>query len=206
VAIESGWADLVDSQPCPACGAQGRFGKHARYQKYHFAQRIDIQRVICHACETTHAMIPRFSVPDTSLGTEEAERSLLARAAGDSRRVAGRPLVEQGMEGRSGRRLEEMLDTAVSRAKAIWPQAAELSLQGLAWVSAVCGRAEHPILDFNRWALEQRVNAICFCRCSILFFRFCDVAERGPHKPASPAEGRVPPIVAITSSLPGGSP
>jgi hypothetical protein len=63
VAIESGWAELVDSQPCPACGAQGRFGEHARYQKYHFAQRIDIQRVICHGCQTTHAMIPRFPNP-----------------------------------------------------------------------------------------------------------------------------------------------
>ena len=182
----------MESQPCPACGAQGRFGKHARYQKYHFAERIDIQRVICHTCETTHAMIPRFSVPDTSLGTEEAEQSLLTRAAGDSRSEAARPLVAQGMEGRSGRRLEEMLDTAVSRAKAIWPQAAELSLQGLAWVSAVCGRADHPILDFNRWALEHGVNAICFCRSSILFFRFCTAGEPGPHKPASAAGARVP--------------
>jgi hypothetical protein len=192
VAIESAWADLVDSQLCPACGARGRFGKHARYQKYHFAVRIDIQRVVCHACGTTHAMIPCFSIPDTSLGTEEAERSLVQRKAGASRSVADSALVQQGMEERSGRRLEKMLNTAVERGKAIWPLAAELSLQGLVWIHAVCGGAEHPILDFNRWALEHGVNAICFCRGSILFFRFCALVERGPHKGASAAESRVP--------------
>ena len=182
----------MDSQPCPACGARKRYGKHARYQKYHFAELIDIQRVICHACGTTHAMIPCFSVPDTSLGTQEAERSLVEREGGASRKVAGRALVQQGMEERSGRRLEKMLYTAVERGKAIWPQVTDPSLHGLAWINAVCGRAEHPILDFNRWALEHGVNAICFCRCSILFFRFCPVAERSPRKAASAAEGRVP--------------
>jgi len=196
----------VGGQSCPACGARGRFGKHATYQKYHFAYRIDIQRVICHACGTTHAMIPRFSVPDTSLGTEEAEASLVARAHGASRSVAGRPLVEQGMEVRSGRRLEKMLDTAVERAKGIWPEAAEPSLHGLAWIEAVCGRADHPILDLNRWALDHGVNAICFCRSSILFFRSRTATGGRPRKPASAAEGRSPVTVAITSSSQGGPP
>ena len=68
----------------------------------HFAERIDIQRVICHTCGTTHAMIPRFSVPDTSLGTEEAEQSLLTRAAGDSRSEAARPLVARAWKGGPG--------------------------------------------------------------------------------------------------------
>jgi hypothetical protein len=172
-------------QRCPACGTQGRFSKHAVYQKYHFAQRIDIQRVRCQVCGTTHAMMPCFSVPDTSLGTEEAEASLLSRSKGTSRTGAGAGLVERGMEERTGRRLEKMLDTAVARAKAIWPRAASPSLHGLAWIAAVCGRVDHPILDLNRWALADGVNAICFCRASILFFPARQSGGAHSHKPAS---------------------
>lgn len=197
---------LVLEQSCPACGAMGGFGRHAVYQKYHFARRIDIQRVRCRACGTTHAMIPRFSVPDTSLGTEEAEGSLVARCQGASRSQAGGLLVEQGMEGRTGRRLEKMLATAVSRGKAIWPQAAEPSLHGLAWIDAICGPTDHPILDLNRWALDHGVNAICFCRCSILFFAPRNAAGGHSHKPVSAVGHRGGATVAIASSTQGGPP
>ena len=97
------------------------------------------------------------------------------------------------MEGRSGRDLEEMLDTAVSRAKAIWPQAAELSLQGLAWVSAVCGRADHPILDFNRSGAGARGQRDLLLPLFDPVFRFCTagragststgICRRGPRTP-----------------------
>ena len=197
---------LVLKQSCPACGAMGGFGRHAVYQKYHFARRIDIQRVRCRTCGTTHAMIPRFSVPDTSLGTEEVEGSLVARSQGASRSEAGGPLVEQGMEGRTGRRLEKMLATAVARGKAIWPQAAQPSLQGLAWIDAVCGRVDHPILDLNRWALDHGVNAICFCRSSILFFRPREAGRGHSHTPVSAAEGGSGATVAIASNSRGGPP
>jgi hypothetical protein len=196
----------VLSQTCPACATRGRFGRHAVYQKYHFAERIDIQRVRCHSCNTTHALIPSFSVPDTSLGLEETESCLLARWNGASRAVAARALIAQGMESRCEKRLEKMLGAAVARAKAIWPEAAELRLQPLAWIGTVCGRADHPILDMNRWALDHGVNAICFCRSAILFFG-AGSASGGPSlKRASAAweggAGRVPRI----SSSPGGTP
>ncbi len=89
------------------------------------------------------------------------------------------------MEGRTGRRLEKMLDTAVARAKAIWPQAASPSLHGLAWIAAVCGPADHPIVDLNGWALAHGVNAICFCRASILFFSARQSAGAHSHNPGS---------------------
>jgi hypothetical protein len=197
---------LVLAHSCPACGTAGCFGKHAVYQKYHFAQRIDIQRVRCQACGTTHAMIPRFSVPGTSLGTEEAEASLLSRSVRTSRREAGAGLVEQGMEGRTGRRVEKMLDTAVARAKAIWPRAATPSLHGLGWIAAVCGRVDHPIVDLNRWALAHGVNAICFCRSSILFFPARQSAGAHSHNPASPAGIGSAVTVAIAPGAQGGSP
>jgi len=196
----------VLSQTCPACATKGRFGKHAVYQKYHFAERIDIRRVRCHPCGTTHALIPSFSVPATSLGMKEAEGCLVARLNGASRAVAARPLIEQGMESRSGKRLEKMLGTAVVRGKAIWPEAAELSLQPLAWIGAVCGQADHPILGMNRLALDHGVNAICFCRSSILFFGLGIVTKVASLKPDSAAGDEGASIVAIISTLSGGTP
>jgi hypothetical protein len=196
----------VLSQACPACRTKGRFGKHAVYQKYHFAERIDIQRVRCHPCGTTHALIPGFSVPDTSLGMKEAEGCLIARLKEASRAVAARALISQGMEIRSGKRLEKMIGTAVARAKALWPEAAELRLQPLAWIDVVCGRVDHPIGDMNRWALNHGVNAICFCRPSILFFGAGSASGGHSLKRVSAAgeggAGRVPRI----SSSPGGTP
>jgi hypothetical protein len=196
----------VLSQTCPACAIKGQFGKHAIYQKYHFAEHIDIQRVRCHSCGTTHSLIPSFSVPDTSLGTKEAEGCLIARLNGASRAVAARPLIEQGMESRSGKRLEKMLGTAVARGKAIWPEAAELTLEPLAWIHGVCGRVDHPILDMNRWALDHGINAMCFCRSSILFFGPGSVARVASLKPDSAAGDEGASIVAIISTLSGGTP
>jgi hypothetical protein len=196
----------VLSQTCPACATKGRFGKHAVYQKYHFAERIDIRRVRCHPCGTTHALIPSFSVPDTSLGMKEAEGCLVARLNGASRAVAARPLIEQGMESRSGKRLEKMLGTAVARAKAIWPEAAEQSLQPLAWIHGVCGRADHPILDMNRLALDHGVNAICFCRRSILFFGPGSAARVTSLKRVSAAGEGGAGRVASIFTLSGGTP
>jgi hypothetical protein len=165
------WAALRATTVCPACGAVGQMGLHARYVKYHFGARIEVQRVRCRDCGTTHALIPVFSVPGTSLGREEAERCLQDRAAGASRSRAAAELVARGWEVRVGKRLERKLATAVERAKAIWPEAAELTLGPRAWIRAVCGSSEQPILGMNRFALEHGVNAICFCRAPILLFR-----------------------------------
>jgi hypothetical protein len=154
----------------------------------------------------THAMIPRFSVPGTSLGMEEAESCLVARMNGASRAMAGRALMEQGMESRIGKRLEKMIGTAVAQAKAIWPAAAENTLQGLGWVGAVCGRVDHPILDMNRWALDHGVNAICFCRSSILFFRHCNAARVASHTLVSAAGDGSTAIVPGMFNSTGGTP
>lgn len=178
---------LVVSQTCPACGARGRFGKHAVYQKYHFTARILIQRVRCRRCGTTHALIPLFSVPGMSLGREEAERCLRARAQGASRGTAASELIEHGWEIRVGKRLERKLATAVQRGKALWPEAADQRLESWAWIQAVCGSAEQPILRMNRFALEHQVNAICFCRAPILLFRVRVFAGLRSHKPAATA-------------------
>jgi len=140
------------------------------------------------------------------MGTAEAEGCLTARAQGASRSEAGSALVERGMEGRSGRHLERMLETAVTRARAIWPEAADASLRGLGWIAAVCGRGDHPILDLNRWALDHRVNAICFCRSSILFFHAVEIAGTRSLDPASAPGPPGAVTVGIAGTVNGGPP
>jgi hypothetical protein len=181
-------------------------GLHARYAKYHFANSIEIQRVRCRRCGTTHALIPLFSVPGTSMGREEAERCLKTRWEGASRSAAGAELVQQGMEERSGRSLERKLAIAVERAKAIWPQAADTSFSAQEWIKAVCGSTAHPIAEMNRFALEHGVNAICFCRATILFFRPRIRGGRPSHKPASAAGPRSWRRLRSMHGLPGGTP
>jgi len=199
------WVALRATAVCPACGAMGQMGLHACYEKYHFRERIPIRRVRCRRCGTTHALIPVFSVPDTSLGREEVERCLHARAEGASRPAAAAELVQRGWELRVGKRLENMLATAVERAKAIWPEAAELTLEPRAWIQAVCGSSEQPILGLNRFALEHGVNAICFCRAPILLFRVGILRELRSHKPASAAAPSPPGRLRGMHSLPGGT-
>jgi len=181
-------------------------GLHARYAKYHFAESIEIQRVRCRCCGRTHALIPLFSVPGTSMGREEAERCLRARWEGASRPSAAAELVERGMEVRTGKRLERKLATAVERGKAIWPEAADLTLGPPAWITAVCGSSVEPIAEMNRFALEHGVNAICFCRAPILLFWPGIHGGRRSHKPVSTAEPRRSSRLRTMHSLPGGTP
>jgi hypothetical protein len=177
---------------CPACGSVGDMGLHACYHKYHFADLIPIQRVRCRGCRTTHALIPVFSVPGMSLGREQAEQCLQARAQGASRSAAAAGLVAEGCEVRVGRTLERKLATAVERAKAIWPEAADVRLEPQEWIRAVCGSADQSILRTNRYALEHGVNAICFCRAPILLFRAAIFRRLPSHEPASTAGPELP--------------
>jgi hypothetical protein len=102
---------------------------------------------------------------------KEVEDCLKAREQGASRPVASRALTELGRQTYVGRWLEKKLEITVNRAKAIWPEAAELTLKPLAWIRKACGATEQPLVAMNAFALDHGVNAICFCRSSILFFR-----------------------------------
>ena len=79
-----------------------------------------------------------------------------------------------------GKQLDRRLRVAVNRAKALWPQAADQDLGGLAWIRAVCAPLceSTPLLSLNRFCLANQVNAVCFCRSSILLFRMAPNSAR----------------------------
>ena len=169
----------LDGVGCPACGSR-RLGHHSSYEKYLYGSEIEILRVRCHGCGTTHAVLPSCSLPGCSVGTAEVERYLLDREQGASRRQALEELRRRGMHEGYGKQLDRRLSVAVNRAKALWPQAADQDLGGLEWIRAVCAPLceSTPLLSLNRFCLANHVNAVCFCRSSILLFRMAPNSAR----------------------------
>ena len=123
-------------------------GHHSSYQKYLYEQRITILRLRCRGCGRTHAVIPSWSLPDTSVGTAEVERYLMARERGVSRTVALEELSGRGMHAGYGKQLERRLGVIVSRGKSLWPQAADRQLGGLAWIRRLHTATDrHPVAE-----------------------------------------------------------
>ena len=170
---------------CPACGQNGSLHRHGSYHKYHFHQRIAIVRVRCRCCRCTHAMIPSFSLPGSSVGAAEAESYLLAREDGVGRGRASVELLGRGMSEGYPKSLERMFATAITRAKALLVGRGEDRLWGLAWVRSVVGHVEHPLVELNRFCLAHGVNGVCFCRSSILIFSSLPVRRSVSHKSGS---------------------
>ena len=114
------------------------------------------------------------------MGTAEVERYLLDREQGASRRQALDQLRRRGMHEGYGKQLDRRLRVAVNRTKALWPRAADQDLGGLEWIRAVCAPLceSTPLLSLNRFCLANHVNAVCFCRSSILLFRMAPNSAR----------------------------
>lgn len=60
-----------EATPCPACPAIGRFVMHGSYSRYaiYFGdgktmlRQVEIKRIKCVSCKTTHAVMPRDIIP-----------------------------------------------------------------------------------------------------------------------------------------------
>lgn len=178
---------------CPCCGEKGRFRRHAQYCKYHFRSRIEILRVRCASCFVTHALIPSFSLSGTSLGCEEVEDYLVARARGASRGKSAGVLVQHGLAEGCAKRVERMFSVAVAQGKALLPRLGLEQATGLAWVESVCGASDRPLYQLNRLGLDHRVNGLCFCRRWLL--HFCRAGGSGQSSHNSTSASMRPSVV-----------
>ena len=156
------------------------------YLKYYFSLPITILRVRCRQCGVTHAIIPGFSLPGTSIGTAEAEAYLREREAGVGRGNAGAKLIELGVSERYPKQLDRMFATAVARGKVLFPEAADSTLHGMSWVVQAVGTDERPVWALNRFCLEHRCNCLCFCRATIISFAARSAGRRFSHNRGSP--------------------
>lgn len=180
------WAEHVGVLICPACGAVDCLQKHAFYRKHYYQEQIQILRVRCSTCGTTHAIIPSFSLPGTSVGTKEVETYLMSRHEGTGRGTAGEFFQELGVSERYGLQLERMFARSVNQAKALFTQTGEPYLQGMEWVRSVVEDPLRPLHSLNCFCLKQGVNAVCFCRASILRFRVSKTGVRFSHNLGTP--------------------
>ena len=157
---------------CPACQSVGTLKKHAWYSKYYYTRSIRILRCICTACVITHAIIPSFSLPGTSIGTEEAQIYIQLREQGYGRRRASK--VFSGAKKMSPNHpavLDKAFQVAVDRAKAIFSGQADERLLGCAWIASLTGETDQPVMGLNQYCLEHRVNGVCLTRYPIHLFR-----------------------------------
>ena len=127
-------------------------------------------RLRCLSCFTTHAIIPSFSLPDTSGGTDECEAYLLQRSKGVGRGAAQQAFEEVSVSERYPIQLDKMFEKSVDMAKALFPEAGEPTLHGMKWVASVVADLSRPLYSLNCFCLDHRVNAVCFSRSSILLF------------------------------------
>jgi len=179
---------LFCSTRCPACQFIGTLRRHAHYQKYYYRERIYILRCICAICRVTHAIIPSFSLPGTSIGTTDVEQYLILRYQGKGRRSAGKTLVHlKGMSEGHPRALEQGCQVMFKRAKALLAGHGDDLLSGLEWVNSLVRDPSTPLLSLNLYCLQHRLNAVCLTRFPIHTFPPRCAGIRPPLNSASPS-------------------
>jgi hypothetical protein len=139
-------------------------------------------------CGTTHAIIPSFSLPGTTVGTKEVEEYLWLRHQGIGRSRAGKKLIEKGMSESYCYSLDKTFKRAVARAKSLFEYAGDMRDEGICWIQEVTGNTEQPILSLNQFCLDNGYNAVCFTRAGIIIFRKKRVKSRFSHNALSCVE------------------
>ena len=109
-----------------------------------------------------------------------------SRHEGLGRGRAGKLFQELGVSERYGLQLEKMFARSVDQAKALFPQAGEPYRNGMEWVQSVVEDPSRPLYSLNCFCLQEGVNAICFCRASILRFRPSKTGKRFSHNLGRP--------------------
>ena len=185
------WIRFLTVKLCPACLDSTEFSRHGFYWKYYFNERIPILRIRCKKCRTTHALIPAFSLPGTSLGTQQTEEYLIKRSQGQGRSAAGSCFARKGVPFEHLRRLDRMFLTCVDRAKAVLGSPENRELGGMEWIKSVIKNPERPLYEINRYCLSQGINCIFFTRPQIILFRLKKWGKGISHNNVSPGKDEV---------------
>ena len=189
--IERSFPELLSGEVCPGCKSASKFYRHGSYTKYHYSTLIGVLRVRCKNCRRTHALMPAFSLPGTSIGTKEAEEYLIARGQGNGRKTASKALSIMGVAGGYPKQLDRMFTRAVVQAKALFAESfVDPRLSSMQWVQELVGGRARPIYSLNRYCLAHGYNCLCFCRASIIRFSGPSVGKESSHNRGSP--GQIP--------------
>lgn len=181
----------VSNLSCPCCNQTGQFNRHGRYEKYHYTRRISIVRIRCGGCGTTHAVMPSFSLPGTSVGTGEVEQYLKNRHHGMSRRKAAQVFAGLGLHDEYPENLERMFAGAVIRAQVLLDDERTFTDTGYAWLQSRLGKEiTRPLWELNKLCGLHGYNPVFFSRSSILIFpkqkTGIQISHNPPTAPTSP--------------------
>lgn len=163
------------------------------YEKYHYSRLIPILRVRCQTCRKTHALIPSFSVPGTSIGMDELESFIFKRAEGTSRMEAGTLFRYRGLGEDYLRCLERRLLAGIHRTKALFPDWGNHGLPAWQWLIDAAGGTAHPVYRLNRLSVAAGWGAV-FCALAADAGRRTTKAGTGGSHDISSARMPVQPI------------
>lgn len=121
-------------------------------------------------CSSTHALIPEFSIPNTSLGTYEAEEYRKLRSNSISQSKAITIFTELGFGSKYGISLERRFRTAYRKSKAIFTDTTD----------PLNSPKDLPITTVNRLYLQRGYNPLYFSRNNILRIREIKQGSRLP--------------------------
>ena len=109
----------------------------------------------CHGCRKTHAIIPSFSVPHTSLDTKMVQTYLKDRDSGASRMASSKA---SGFFSYASldflRSLEKRFAAAVVRGKALYPDWGNEHSHGYRWIVSATGNVDHALFILNERAIN----------------------------------------------------
>lgn len=155
----------LKSLACPCCGKK-ELKLFGMYNKYYYSELIPIQRVRCPVCGKTHALIPEFSLPHTSIGTKEAEEYLKT----NNKKIYRAVFSKKGMSGRYTESLHKTLSRCMLRAKVLFAHRGDQTQDLRSWFLSAFG-GNTPILDCNRQCLSRKYNPVFCSRITILLFK-----------------------------------
>jgi hypothetical protein len=121
---------------------------HGWYCKYYNGERISILRLRCAHCRRTHAVMPSFSVPNSSHATACIDAYLRARSSGRTRRQAAQGLSLESFSYPTLKRLDQRAELRSMQLKAIDPHHGSELLSGYQSLQARA-ESESPVAVLN---------------------------------------------------------
>jgi hypothetical protein len=133
------------------------------------------------SCGSTHALIPEFSLPGTSIGTAEANEYMYRQQDGISQKAASEVFTSKGMSRKYGIRFEKRMNGAKQRAMALFPDGKSILHDPLLLFNSRDISPTLAIQFVNSMFLKEGYNPLYFSRRNILRVRENKLGTRLPH-------------------------
>lgn len=147
-------------------------------------------------CDCTHALIPEFSLPGTSIGTEEADEYMNLRSKEVSQNKASKLFVSFGLSEKYGNSIEKRFNLSNHKAMALFPDNKDVLHNPFLLFTPPQDIKSSAVLKVNHLFLKRGYNPLYFSRNNILRIREIKQGSRFPLNPGA----TVPDVEEINSS------